>query len=223
MIGAHIAHDCVLGDNVILTNQATLGGHTEIGEYAILGGLVGVQQHSRIGAHCFIGGMSGISRDVIPFRDGDRPLRAPRRPQRRRPQAARATTRTRCTRCTRPIACSSRSKGRASSGLPPWPSNTAACRRSACSSILSAPPATGRWRCRAIRPQARTTTTTARMTEARRPGRCGHRRAAGDPRGRRCGALRSRRRRHPPRAAACSCWRWKANTIGGSMLSRSSW
>ncbi len=67
MIGAHVAHDCVLGDNVILTNQATLGGHTEIGEYAILGGLVGVQQHSRIGAHSFIGGMSGISRDVIPF------------------------------------------------------------------------------------------------------------------------------------------------------------
>jgi UDP-N-acetylglucosamine acyltransferase len=67
MIGAHIAHDCVLGDHVILTNQATLGGHTQIGEYAILGGLVGVQQHSRIGAHSFIGGMSGISRDVIPF------------------------------------------------------------------------------------------------------------------------------------------------------------
>ena len=67
MIGAHVAHDCVLGDHVILTNQATLGGHSQIGEYAILGGLVGVQQRSRVGAHCFIGGMTGISRDVVPF------------------------------------------------------------------------------------------------------------------------------------------------------------
>jgi len=67
MIGAHIAHDCLIGDHVILTNQATLGGHTEIGEWAILGGLVGVQQRSRIGAHAFVGGMTGISRDVVPF------------------------------------------------------------------------------------------------------------------------------------------------------------
>ena len=67
MIGAHVAHDCVLGDHVILTNQATLGGHSQIGEWAILGGLVGVQQRSRIGAHAFIGGMTGISRDVVPF------------------------------------------------------------------------------------------------------------------------------------------------------------
>jgi UDP-N-acetylglucosamine acyltransferase len=67
MIGAHIAHDCVIGPHVILTNQATLGGHSEIGEYAILGGLVGVQQRSRIGAHSFIGGMTGISRDIVPF------------------------------------------------------------------------------------------------------------------------------------------------------------
>jgi len=67
MIGAHVAHDCLIGEHVILTNQATLGGHSEIGDYAILGGLVGVQQRSRIGAHSFIGGMTGISRDVVPF------------------------------------------------------------------------------------------------------------------------------------------------------------
>jgi UDP-N-acetylglucosamine acyltransferase len=67
MIGCHVAHDCLLGDHVILTNQATLGGHTQIGEYAILGGLVGVQQRSRIGAHAFVGGLTGISRDIVPF------------------------------------------------------------------------------------------------------------------------------------------------------------
>jgi UDP-N-acetylglucosamine acyltransferase len=67
MIGAHVGHDCTLGDNVILTNQATLGGHVEIGDYAILGGLTAVQQRSRIGPHSFIGGMVGVSRDVVPY------------------------------------------------------------------------------------------------------------------------------------------------------------
>lgn len=67
MIGVHVAHDCIIGDNVILTNQATLGGHTEIGDWSILGGIVGVQQRSRIGAHAFIGGLSGVTRDVVPF------------------------------------------------------------------------------------------------------------------------------------------------------------
>jgi UDP-N-acetylglucosamine acyltransferase len=67
MIGAHVAHDCMVGDHVILTNQSTLGGHTEVGEYAILGGLAAVQQRTRVGAHAFIGGLTGINRDVIPF------------------------------------------------------------------------------------------------------------------------------------------------------------
>jgi UDP-N-acetylglucosamine acyltransferase len=67
MIGAHIAHDCVLGNNVILTNQAMLGGHAEIGDFAILGGVVAVLQRTRIGAHAFIGGMTGVTRDIIPY------------------------------------------------------------------------------------------------------------------------------------------------------------
>jgi len=67
MIGAHVGHDCILGDNVILTNQVTLGGHAELGDYAILGGLTAVQQRSRIGQHAFVGGMTGVSRDVIPY------------------------------------------------------------------------------------------------------------------------------------------------------------
>ena len=43
MMGAHVAHDCIVGDNVILANNATLGGHVTVGDFAILGGLVGVQ------------------------------------------------------------------------------------------------------------------------------------------------------------------------------------
>jgi len=67
MIATHVAHDCVVADHVILTNQATLGGHVDVGEYAIIGGLTAVQQRVRIGAHAFIGGMTGVSRDVVPF------------------------------------------------------------------------------------------------------------------------------------------------------------
>lgn len=67
MIGAHIAHDCLVGNNVILVNNATLGGHVEIGDHAILGGLSAVHQFVRIGEHAFIGGLAGVERDVIPY------------------------------------------------------------------------------------------------------------------------------------------------------------
>jgi UDP-N-acetylglucosamine acyltransferase len=67
MIGAHVAHDCQIGDNVTLVNGATLGGHVTIGEGAIIGGLSAVHQFVRIGAYAFIGGMTGITADVIPF------------------------------------------------------------------------------------------------------------------------------------------------------------
>lgn len=67
MVGAHIAHDCLIGNNVILVNNATLGGHVEIGDHAILGGLSAVHQFVRIGEHAFIGGMAGVEQDVIPF------------------------------------------------------------------------------------------------------------------------------------------------------------
>lgn len=67
MVGSHVAHDCVLGDHVILTNNALLGGHAQVGDYAILGGGSAVQQYTRIGAHCFIGGVSGVERDVVPY------------------------------------------------------------------------------------------------------------------------------------------------------------
>jgi UDP-N-acetylglucosamine acyltransferase len=67
MIGAHVAHDCELGDNVTLVNGATLGGHVTIGEGAIIGGLSAVHQFVRIGAYAFVGGMSGVAADLIPF------------------------------------------------------------------------------------------------------------------------------------------------------------
>jgi len=67
MAYAHIAHDCRLGNRVIMSNVATLGGHITIGDYAILGGLVAVHQFVRIGAHAFLGAKSGIDRDVPPF------------------------------------------------------------------------------------------------------------------------------------------------------------
>jgi len=67
MAYSHVAHDCRLSDRVILTNGATLGGHTQIGEYAILGAFLAVQQFVRIGAHAYLGAKSGIDRDVPPF------------------------------------------------------------------------------------------------------------------------------------------------------------
>lgn len=67
MAGAHVAHDCQIGDHVILVNNATLGGHVVVEDYAILGGLSAVHQFVRIGRHAMIGGMSGVERDVIPY------------------------------------------------------------------------------------------------------------------------------------------------------------
>jgi len=67
MAYAHIAHDCYLGNKIIMSNVATLGGHISVGDHAILGGQVAVHQFVRIGAYAFLGGKSGIDRDVPPF------------------------------------------------------------------------------------------------------------------------------------------------------------
>lgn len=67
MVGSHVAHDCVIGNNVTMVNHATIGGHVEVGDFAILGGLSAVQQRVRIGASAFVGGHSGIGGDLIPF------------------------------------------------------------------------------------------------------------------------------------------------------------
>lgn len=67
MAGSHVAHDCLIGDHVILVNCATLGGHVEVGDWAIVGGLSAAHQFTRIGRHAMIGGMSGVENDVIPY------------------------------------------------------------------------------------------------------------------------------------------------------------
>ena len=67
MIGTHIAHDCVVGNNVLMSNNATLAGHVKVEDNVIIGGLSAVHQFSRIGAHAMVGGMCGITRDVIPY------------------------------------------------------------------------------------------------------------------------------------------------------------
>lgn len=64
---SHVAHDCVVGDNVTLTHGATLGGHCEIGDGVIIGGLSAVHQFVRIGHHAFVGGMAAVVGDVIPY------------------------------------------------------------------------------------------------------------------------------------------------------------
>ncbi|RMF33531.1 MAG: acyl-ACP--UDP-N-acetylglucosamine O-acyltransferase [Alphaproteobacteria bacterium] len=66
MVGAHIAHDCVIGNGVILANNATLAGHVVLGDGAILGGLSAVHQFCRIGAGAMVGGVTGVEKDVIP-------------------------------------------------------------------------------------------------------------------------------------------------------------
>ena len=67
LTGAHVAHDCQIGNHVLLVNNATLGGHCVVEDFASVGGLSAVHQYVRIGAHSFIGGMSGVENDVIPF------------------------------------------------------------------------------------------------------------------------------------------------------------
>ncbi len=67
MIASHVAHDCQVGNDVVMANQATLAGHVTIADGAIIGGLTAVHQFTRIGEQAMIGGMSAIAEDVIPF------------------------------------------------------------------------------------------------------------------------------------------------------------
>lgn len=67
MVGAHVAHDCVIGDRVTFANNATLGGHVVIGDFVFMGGLCAVHQFSRIGRYSFVGGGGVVTKDVIPY------------------------------------------------------------------------------------------------------------------------------------------------------------
>jgi len=68
---AHIAHDCLVGDSVIFSNNGTLAGHVEVGDCAIIGGLTAVHQFCRIGRYALTGGCSKIVQDVPPFMIAD--------------------------------------------------------------------------------------------------------------------------------------------------------
>lgn len=67
MAYAHIAHDCIIGNNVIMANSVNLAGHVEIDDYAILGGVLPVHQFVKIGAHCMIGGGFRVQQDICPY------------------------------------------------------------------------------------------------------------------------------------------------------------
>lgn len=68
---SHIAHDCIVGDCVIFSNNGTLAGHVEVGDCAVIGGLTAVHQFCRIGRHALTGGCSKIVQDVPPFMIAD--------------------------------------------------------------------------------------------------------------------------------------------------------
>lgn len=67
MAYSHIAHDCKIGDNTIMANATTFGGHVEVEDFAVIGGLVAVHQFVRIGTYSMIGGVSGVSMDIPPY------------------------------------------------------------------------------------------------------------------------------------------------------------
>ena len=67
MVGTHIAHDCIVGNNIIFANHSTLAGHVIIENNVVVGALSAIHQFSRIGEGAMIGGMSGVTADVIPF------------------------------------------------------------------------------------------------------------------------------------------------------------
>jgi UDP-N-acetylglucosamine acyltransferase len=72
----HIAHDCKLGNHIIMANGASLAGHVEIGDHAIVGAFCGIHQFCRIGAYSFLGSYSVVNKDILPFAktSAERPL-----------------------------------------------------------------------------------------------------------------------------------------------------
>ena len=67
MAYVHIAHDCIIGSNIILANNATLAGHVVVEDFAILGGFTAVHQFTRLGSYCFTGFATALDRDVLPY------------------------------------------------------------------------------------------------------------------------------------------------------------
>lgn len=70
MAYVHVAHDCQVGSHAVLANGVTFGGHVEVGDWAVIGGLSAVHQFVHVGAHCMIGGGSMVTQDVPPYVTG---------------------------------------------------------------------------------------------------------------------------------------------------------
>ena len=67
MTGVHVAHDCIVGNNIIMANQATIAGHVCVDDYVVLGGLTGIHQFCKIGAHVITMGGTLLGSDVPPY------------------------------------------------------------------------------------------------------------------------------------------------------------
>jgi UDP-N-acetylglucosamine acyltransferase len=67
MAYSHVAHDCEIGNQCVLANLATLGGHVQLGDWVIMGGFSGIHQFCKVGAHAFIGNNAAVTRDVPPY------------------------------------------------------------------------------------------------------------------------------------------------------------
>ena len=67
MAYTHVAHDCLLGNDIVLANVCTLGGHVEIGDHAFMGGLSAAHQFTKVGAHSFVANNAAVTRDVPPY------------------------------------------------------------------------------------------------------------------------------------------------------------
>jgi len=67
LANSHVAHDCVVGNNVILSNGVLLAGHVRLGDHVIMGGASAIHQFTRVGDYAFVGGLAGVENDVIPF------------------------------------------------------------------------------------------------------------------------------------------------------------
>jgi UDP-N-acetylglucosamine acyltransferase len=67
MAGTHVAHDCIVGNHVVLANSAVLGGHVQMADFVFMGGVAAAHQFTRIGRYSFIGGLAAVTKDVIPF------------------------------------------------------------------------------------------------------------------------------------------------------------
>lgn len=67
MAYSHVAHDCIIGNNVVVVNSVGIAGHVEIGDFTVVGGLVGIHQYTRIGRFCMVGGGSMVGKDIPHF------------------------------------------------------------------------------------------------------------------------------------------------------------